>query len=65
MEEHEKRPQPVVTMSMGARGVISRLSGGLTGSAITFGAAAEASAPGQLPAGKLREILEFLEAFQA
>ncbi len=51
---------PVITMSMGELGAVSRVSGRLTGSCLTFGTAGEASAPGQLPAGKLREILEIL-----
>ena len=38
---------PLITMSMGALGVISRISGQIFGSAATFGAAASASAPGQ------------------
>ena len=37
---------PVITMSMGAMGVISRVSGRLTGSCMTFGSAGRASAPG-------------------
>ncbi|MCI8466285.1 MAG: type I 3-dehydroquinate dehydratase [Lachnospiraceae bacterium] len=51
---------PVITMSMGQLGVISRVSGRLTGSCLTFGTAVEASAPGQLPAGILKRILEVL-----
>lgn len=51
---------PVITMSMGPLGRLSRVAGSLTGSAVTFGAGAEASAPGQLEAGKLREILDIL-----
>ncbi len=49
---------PVVTMSMGALGRLSRVSGGLTGSCMTFGAGASASAPGQIPAARLSELLE-------
>lgn len=40
---------PVVTMSMGALGMVSRICGNLTGSAMTFATAGEASAPGQIP----------------
>lgn len=50
---------PVVTMAMGKPGQISRLTGQLFGSAITFGSVGAASAPGQIPAEKLREFLEF------
>ena len=52
--------QPVVTMSMGGKGVLSRVSGETFGSAITFGSAAEASAPGQLPVADLHKVLEEL-----
>lgn len=51
---------PVVTISMGKLGMISRLSGEVFGSCITFGAGRRASAPGQIAAGKLREILELI-----
>ncbi|MGM9537097.1 MAG: type I 3-dehydroquinate dehydratase [Candidatus Onthomonas sp.] len=52
--------RPVVTMSMGALGAVSRLSGQVFGSALTFGSAARASAPGQVEAGKLAQTLELL-----
>lgn len=51
---------PVVTMSMGRLGMPSRLSGSLTGSAMTFGAAGEVSAPGQLPVRELAEIMNYM-----
>lgn len=49
--------RPLVTMSMGGLGLISRLSGEIFGSAMTFGSAGQASAPGQIEVKKLREIL--------
>jgi len=52
--------QPVITMSMGGTGVISRLSGEIFGSVLTFGSAGQASAPGQVEAEKLKNILELL-----
>lgn len=52
--------RPCVTMSMGGLGVISRVSGGFSGSAITFGTVGRSSAPGQLPAEKLEDILRIL-----
>ncbi|MDE7313031.1 MAG: type I 3-dehydroquinate dehydratase [Eubacterium sp.] len=52
--------RPVVTMSMGSDGVISRLCGEAFGSAITFGSAGKASAPGQLPADELAQILSLI-----
>lgn len=51
---------PVITMAMGDLGKISRVSGGVFGSAITFGAGENSSAPGQIAAGKLKEILRTL-----
>lgn len=51
---------PVITMSMGPLGAVSRVSGQLFGSCLTFGTAGKASAPGQLPAGRLQEFLTSL-----
>ena len=52
--------QPVVTMSMGGKGVLSRVAGEAFGSAMTFGSAGKASAPGQLDVTTLRAILDAL-----
>lgn len=52
---------PVITMSMGKMGMLSRLSGTLCGSCMTFGSTGRISAPGQFDAGMLRNILELLE----
>lgn len=49
---------PVVTMSMGKLGGISRLIGWTYGSMMTFAIGKKASAPGQLPIGQLREAIE-------
>ena len=51
---------PVVTMSMGALGVVSRMAGEIFGSCITFGAGGETSAPGQIAADKLEDILSVI-----
>lgn len=48
---------PVITMAMGQLGMVTRAAGGVFGSCLTFGAGAAASAPGQLPADRLREML--------
>lgn len=56
----EKYEQPVVSMSMGSLGLISRIMGGITGSVMTFASVGEASAPGQIPAGQMSELLELL-----
>lgn len=53
---------PIVTMAMGQLGSISRINGQLTGSAITFGSASSASAPGQIPVVELKKALEMIHA---
>ncbi len=52
--------RPIITMSMSGTGVISRLCGEVFGSALTFGAAGKASAPGQLNVEELENVLEIL-----
>lgn len=56
--------RPIITMSMGGTGVISRLSGEIFGSALTFGAAKKASAPGQMKVQELRTVLDLLHKAQ-
>ncbi len=53
---------PAIAMSMGELGLASRTTGERFGSAVTFGTAGKASAPGQLPATELKEILETVHA---
>ena len=57
-EEYADRP--IITMSMGGTGVISRLCGEVFGSALTFGAAGKASAPGQMGVEELKTVLGLL-----
>lgn len=52
--------RPIITMSMAADGVVSRLCGEVFGSAMTFGTVGRASAPGQIPAEELRVVLEIV-----
>lgn len=52
--------RPIITMSMAGTGVISRLCGEVFGSALTFGAAKKASAPGQMGVEDLAQVLELL-----
>lgn len=56
----QKGDRPCITMSMASLGVISRLSGELFGSCMTFAAAKEVSAPGQVSVKELRNILNLL-----
>lgn len=51
---------PLVTMSMAKQGVVSRLAGNLTGSAMTFAAVGQTSAPGQIPVEEMERILRVL-----
>ncbi|MCB2288683.1 type I 3-dehydroquinate dehydratase [Clostridium sp. CS001] len=51
---------PIITMAMGEKGLITRLSGELFGSALTFAAAKEVSAPGQISVDELRKVMELL-----
>lgn len=60
-EFHQIYPmQPLITMSMGRLGIISRISGEIFGSCVTFGSGELASAPGQLPQNEVEQILEIL-----
>lgn len=56
----EYADRPIITMSMAGTGVISRLCGEVFGSAMTFGAAKKASAPGQMDVHDLHTVLELL-----
>lgn len=58
VREHADRP--IITMSMAGTGVISRLCGEVFGSALTFGAAKKASAPGQMGVNDLETVLNLL-----
>lgn len=52
--------RPIITMSMAGMGTVSRLCGEVFGSALTFGAAKMASAPGQISVNKLHDILHIM-----
>lgn len=58
--QQEKFDIPVVTISMGNAGKISRIAGGQFGSAITFASAQKASAPGQITFEEMYRILRIL-----
>lgn len=63
--KEEEPDYPLVTMAMGGLGVISRVSGQIFGSCMTFASVGKTSAPGQLPledvAGMLGKISESME----
>ncbi len=56
----EYKETPIITMSMGKLGMISRISGEVFGSCVTFGTMGECSAPGQLPMEELQRALDFM-----
>jgi 3-dehydroquinate dehydratase I len=48
---------PLISMSMGGYGSVSRMIGGVFGSALTFAVGQSSSAPGQIPIEELRTVL--------
>ncbi len=56
--------RPIITMSMAGDGLISRLSGEAFGSAVTFGSAGKASAPGQMNVSDLSRALGLYHQYQ-
>lgn len=52
---------PIITMSMGSIGAVSRIAGEIFGSAVTFAAAEQVSAPGQIAVSELNQILKSLQ----
>ncbi len=60
-EMTDRHPEtPVITMSMGKLGAVSRLCGETFGSAMTFANPGKASAPGQIPLDILNDVLDAL-----
>lgn len=51
---------PIITMAMGQCGALTRMIGGVFGSALTFGLGRNSSAPGQIPVEDLRKVLEVI-----
>ncbi len=60
LEESEKLDKPLITMSMGKIGSVSRAMGEAFGSAVTFGSAGQASAPGQIAVSRLDQVLDII-----
>ena len=52
---------PLIAMAMGPLGAVTRLVGGVFGSALTFAVGAAASAPGQVPIEDLNTVLAVLQ----
>jgi len=57
--------RPIVTISMSRKGLISRISGEVFGSAMTFGVVGQPSAPGQIPVMDLAQVLNLLHRFSS
>ena len=51
------QPIPVIAISMSAMGIVSRISGEVFGSAVTFASAGRSSAPGQIDADEVDRLL--------
>jgi len=59
-EASKKLRIPLISMSMGPLGAITRLMGGVFGSALSFAVGAASSAPGQVPIEDLNTVLTIL-----
>lgn len=57
----QKLQIPIITMAMGDLGKLSRISGDIFGSCLTFGTVGKASAPGQIESEQLRSMLDVLQ----
>ena len=52
---------PIITVSMGRLGEITRISGGIFGSAVTYAKGLHSSAPGQLPVDGIAAALDLMD----
>jgi 3-dehydroquinate dehydratase I len=57
----ERLSIPVISMAMGGLGAVTRLAGGVYGSALTFAVGSAPSAPGQIPIAEVRSTLAVLQ----
>jgi 3-dehydroquinate dehydratase-1 len=64
LEAKGKSGIPLITMSMGGYGAVSRLVGGVFGSSLSFGVGERSSAPGQVPVEDLRTVIDIVEKSQ-
>lgn len=56
----QRSSKPLLTMSMGGTGVVSRLAGETFGQALTFGMIGTPSAPGQVEVEQLQQVLQVI-----
>jgi 3-dehydroquinate dehydratase I len=60
LQSSEKLRIPLISMSMGGYGSLTRMFGWVFGSTVTFAVGASSSAPGQVPIEDLNTVLEIL-----
>lgn len=60
-EASKKLRIPLISMSMGPLGAVTRLIGGVFGSSLSFAVGASSSAPGQVPIEDLNTVLSVLQ----
>lgn len=60
LEAKNRLAIPLITMSMGGLGAITRMFGGLFGSTVSFAVGQESSAPGQVPIEDLNTVLRIV-----
>jgi 3-dehydroquinate dehydratase-1 len=56
----DKAKIPLISMSMGPLGALTRMVGGLFGSGLSFAVGEAASAPGQIPIGDLKTVYDII-----
>lgn len=59
----EYNTTPIITMSMSELGMVTRVLGEFSGSAMTFATNGQASAPGQIPVGELNGVLDTIHKY--
>lgn len=60
----EEAKSPIISMSMGRDGMISRLCGEFFGSSITFASSGKTSAPGQMDVSDVQTILSIIHEYK-
>ena len=60
LRAHRTLGVPLISMSMGAHGVLTRVAGWMFGSTVTFAVGSASSAPGQVPIEDLNTVLGIL-----
>ena len=61
LEAKQRFGLPLITMSMGGLGALTRMFGGVFGSSVTFAVGKSSSAPGQVPIEDLRSVFALVQ----